>query len=182
MSVLFALYVSYGHVRFATFAPPSLFHLAWMPWSCMNLGFNHRTLQSPARVGSTYPSTCVWLSPVLNTGAFFYDYLLTLPDEIQLVWRSSFNLASFLYLVIRYGAFADITMSLLLVANPPGTAGVVMTDKRYILSSVLQNSEVMYDTLLFSCTNVHNVSTVIQMIVFAAVSGAYSIQIQPKSP
>ena len=80
---------------------------------------------------------CPLLNPVLNTGAFFYDFLLTLPDEIQLVWRSPFNLASFPFLVIRYGTLADIAMSLLLVAKPPETAGVVMTDERYILSSVL---------------------------------------------
>ncbi|KAI0749285.1 hypothetical protein C8Q80DRAFT_1161066 [Daedaleopsis nitida] len=54
---------------------------------------------------------------------FYYDYLLTLPTEVRMVWgQRRLTLQSFFYLAIRYGCFVQITGTMFHNFNP--TRGV----------------------------------------------------------
>ena len=48
---------------------------------------------------------------------FYYDYFLTIADEIRLFWQHPRSLATALYLIIRYTSF--ISNSTSLVFNAP---------------------------------------------------------------
>ncbi|KAJ3011656.1 hypothetical protein NUW54_g2101 [Trametes sanguinea] len=52
------------------------------------------------------------LRPV-RTALLGYDYLLTLSDEVRLMWRSSTNLSTISYRVIRYGTIVTVLSSTL---------------------------------------------------------------------
>ncbi|KAI0331820.1 hypothetical protein GY45DRAFT_546379 [Cubamyces sp. BRFM 1775] len=52
-----------------------------------------------------------------SAALFFYDFLLTIPDEVRLFWQSPRSLGSVLYLLIRYCAL--ITNVACLVHNLP---------------------------------------------------------------
>ncbi|KAF9014840.1 hypothetical protein BDZ89DRAFT_962522, partial [Hymenopellis radicata] len=41
-----------------------------------------------------------------------YDYLLTLDQEVELVWRAKWNVTKILYLATRYLPFVDIVVVL----------------------------------------------------------------------
>ena len=43
---------------------------------------------------------------------YYYDYILTLPAEVDLVWRIPQNLATSFFLAIRYGFFLQMTIRL----------------------------------------------------------------------
>jgi hypothetical protein len=48
----------------------------------------------------------VYVSSVRGTGLLFYDYLLVLSQEVELVWKSKFRLSTSLYLISRYPLIA----------------------------------------------------------------------------
>ena len=53
------------------------------------------------------------------TVIFVYDYLLTLPAEIDCVWRKKFKLGTLLYLVPRYGCILSLLMPIFIGPNTP---------------------------------------------------------------
>ncbi|KAI0671377.1 hypothetical protein C8Q78DRAFT_1078207 [Trametes maxima] len=57
------------------------------------------------------------LAQFAGAALLYYDYLLTVSDEVRLVWKSRINLAGVLYLAIRYASIADAT--LVIIASAP---------------------------------------------------------------
>ncbi|KAF8636827.1 hypothetical protein AX17_003234 [Amanita inopinata Kibby_2008] len=49
---------------------------------------------------------------VASMAILAFDYLLTLPLEIEYVWKSRFNVVNILYFITRYLPFIDISMVL----------------------------------------------------------------------
>ncbi|RXW12841.1 hypothetical protein EST38_g13011 [Candolleomyces aberdarensis] len=47
----------------------------------------------------------------------YYDYLLTLPDEIQYIWKNPKRLSTFFYLCCRYYLIANLLWMLTKVSN-----------------------------------------------------------------
>ncbi|KAI0760962.1 hypothetical protein BD413DRAFT_486820 [Trametes elegans] len=48
-----------------------------------------------------------------HTGLFYYDYLLTLSSEVEIIWRSKWSLSTMFYTCIRYETFLVATLGLL---------------------------------------------------------------------
>ena len=59
------------------------------------------------------PLAHIWFQPsyadslVAASTFFVWDYILTIPLELDLVWRSKWNALKFIYLVQRYLPFVD---------------------------------------------------------------------------
>ncbi|KAM5539233.1 hypothetical protein V8D89_007106 [Ganoderma adspersum] len=86
-----------------------------------------------------------WLSPILqdpdsaavdiqgnyifiaSACLYYYDYILTLPAEIGLVWGSPQNLATSFFLAIRYGFFLQMTLRLVRNMQPANTSALNLT-------------------------------------------------------
>ncbi|KAI0635527.1 hypothetical protein C8Q77DRAFT_1155324 [Trametes polyzona] len=69
----------------------------------------------------------------------YYDYLLTFPSEIHLIWQSRWSKAAGFYLAIRYGALLVITLGLFHVFFPSthSDAGMTPLSCRAVLDTVL---------------------------------------------
>ena len=44
---------------------------------------------------------------VASTALLVFDTILTMPDEVELIWRRKWNLSTALYFTTRYLAFVD---------------------------------------------------------------------------
>ena len=62
----------------------------------------------------------------------YYDWFLTLGDEIQFLKHKQLNIATILFLVIRYGFILSNTLKVVLNIRFAPTAGLAMTDSRYV--------------------------------------------------
>ena len=65
-----------------------------------------------------------------SVAVFYYDYLLTLADEIRLVWQRPFRMASFLYIIIRYGTILTTVLNIVTQIPPGYGSGFGMTEAR----------------------------------------------------
>ena len=63
---------------------------------------------------ASLPNTDAFFYP---EGALYYDYFLTLEDEIRLVWNTPFSAATVLYLIIRYGVLIDMALGMVLIVR-----------------------------------------------------------------
>ena len=70
-------------------------------------------------------SEVIYLSAML-----YYDYVLTLEDEIGLIWRRPFRPISYLYIVVRYGTILTTTLNLFTHVRPNNRTGFGMTGAR----------------------------------------------------
>ncbi|KAI0691646.1 hypothetical protein C8Q76DRAFT_803173 [Earliella scabrosa] len=87
----------------------------------------------------------------------YYDYFLTLGDEVRLVWCRRLNLASVLYLAIRYTFLVLLTLTLFVT---------------------LPLSPTWVETLPRSrCQSLSNAYIVVQLVAFAAVSAFAALRI-----
>jgi Family of unknown function (DUF6533) len=48
----------------------------------------------------------------------YYDYILTLPDEVEYVWRSRWRLSTFFYILCRYALAANLIYYLSIAKDP----------------------------------------------------------------
>ncbi|KAM5539266.1 hypothetical protein V8D89_007139 [Ganoderma adspersum] len=64
---------------------------------------------------------------VASACLYYYDYVLMLPDEVRLIWRTPRNLSTSFYLSIRYGFFVQITLTLMCIIQSAGDAGLRLT-------------------------------------------------------
>jgi hypothetical protein len=48
----------------------------------------------------------------------FYDYFLTLPSEIELIWKAKFNIVKVLFLLSRYPTFIDVPVAVYMSVMP----------------------------------------------------------------
>ncbi|KAH9856682.1 hypothetical protein C2E23DRAFT_451706 [Lenzites betulinus] len=87
----------------------------------------------------------------------FYDYLLTLKDEIALIWNSPRSLGKIFFLMIRYGFVVDMALILLYNLQITPTSGPALTAK--------------------SCQALYRTAAVIQLVGFASVSAFVAIRI-----
>jgi Family of unknown function (DUF6533) len=49
----------------------------------------------------------------------YYDYLLTLPDEIRYIWRAPWRLSTLFYIFCRYALVANLIYHLSIKTDPP---------------------------------------------------------------
>ena len=110
--------------------------------------------------------------PQLCPGLFYYDYLLTIDDEVRLIKRTKISLATLLYLVIRYGFLYLITVGIVLDLPVSDTFQRTLTDERFV---GLDSLSTLTDALLsYSCTALLHATVIINIFVFMAVSGMTS--------
>ena len=64
-----------------------------------------------------------------HEGALYYDYFLTLEDEIRLVWNTPFSAATVLYLIVRYGVLIDMALGMVLIVRPNTGEGLGFSSK-----------------------------------------------------
>ncbi|EIW57201.1 uncharacterized protein TRAVEDRAFT_48249 [Trametes versicolor FP-101664 SS1] len=83
----------------------------------------------------------------------YYDYFLTLKNEIALVWHSPRSLSKIFFLVIRYGFLLDTTLVLFYTLRITSDSGPTLTAS--------------------SCKALYDAATIIQVSSFVAVSGKY---------
>ncbi|KAI0707077.1 hypothetical protein C8Q76DRAFT_860290 [Earliella scabrosa] len=88
---------------------------------------------------------------------FCYDYLLTFNDEVRLIKRARVSLATFLYLVIRYGFLYLITVGIVLDLPVSVTFQRTLTDE--------------------SCTGLLRATVIINIFVFIGVSAFVALRI-----
>ncbi|KAI0671374.1 hypothetical protein C8Q78DRAFT_1078204 [Trametes maxima] len=72
-------------------------------------------LQDTVSVGNFVAGT---KANIASAALLYYDYFLTLSDEVHLMWGKSHNLSTIVYFVVRYGAL--LTMTIALVFLTPG--------------------------------------------------------------
>lgn len=75
----------------------------------------------------SYNSRLRWLTD--SPGLLYYDYFLTFPSEVQLIWRCRWSPATGFFLAIRYGALLVITLG---VAEAFYLGPSEMTARRYV--------------------------------------------------
>ncbi|RXW19910.1 hypothetical protein EST38_g5928 [Candolleomyces aberdarensis] len=55
-----------------------------------------------------------------SLAVLYYDYLLTLKDEIEYVWKQKWRISTFLYVLCRYALIANILYFLSISQGIPG--------------------------------------------------------------
>ncbi|RPD59524.1 hypothetical protein L227DRAFT_575963 [Lentinus tigrinus ALCF2SS1-6] len=58
---------------------------------------------------------------------FYYDYLLTIPDEVRLVWGRRFNLATAIFLYLRYAILIQASLDVVSNVNLTSTSTIHLT-------------------------------------------------------
>ncbi|KAL1940215.1 hypothetical protein VTO73DRAFT_9167 [Trametes versicolor] len=87
----------------------------------------------------------------------YYDYFLTLKNEIALVWHSPRSLSKIFFLVIRYGFLLDTTLVLFYTLRITSDSGPTLTAS--------------------SCKALYDAATIIQVSSFVAVSAFVALRI-----
>ncbi|TFY65693.1 hypothetical protein EVG20_g5392 [Dentipellis fragilis] len=75
-----------------------------------------------------------------------FDYFLTLPDEIELVWRSRWNIVKVLFLLNRYTAFWDMGISIYSILGPhltSSTCSGLYTSHGWLAAVGISTSEII---------------------------------------
>lgn len=68
------------------------------------------------------------IRPDGTTALLYYDFLLTLPDEIRLVWQAPIRLATVLYLLVRYISLANMGLAVIIQTPETPVARLVTAD------------------------------------------------------
>ncbi|TFK84171.1 hypothetical protein K466DRAFT_602229 [Polyporus arcularius HHB13444] len=110
--------------------------------------------QDPEFVGSfvTYNVSLVAAACLL-----YYDYFLTFADEVRVVWKAPWSLATVLFLLIRYGFIVDVTLVLLYNVRISSTSGPDVTPQ--------------------SCRAMYMAATSLQLVNFSMVSLFVAVRI-----
>ncbi len=58
----------------------------------------------------------------------YYDFLLTLPDEVRLVWQAPTRLATVLFLLMRYLSLANMALAVIIQTPEIPIARLVTAD------------------------------------------------------
>jgi len=61
---------------------------------------------------AAYTKQIVTYFDIASAALLFYDYLITLPEEVTYVWPTRWNIGKVLFLLTRYPVFADTTLVL----------------------------------------------------------------------
>lgn len=62
----------------------------------------------------------------------YYEYFITLADEIRLIWQRRWSLATILFFLIRYGFLVDVTLIVLFSARVSETSGPALSAERCV--------------------------------------------------
>lgn len=68
------------------------------------------------------------IRPDGTTALLCYDFLLTLSDEIRLVWQAPIRLATVLYLLVRYISLANMGLAVIIQTPETPVARLVTAD------------------------------------------------------
>ena len=68
---------------------------------------------------------------------FYYDYLLTIPDEVRLVWGRPFNLATAIFLYLRYAILIQASLDVVNNVNLTSTSTVHLTAGRFVYHTLM---------------------------------------------
>jgi hypothetical protein len=89
-------------------------------WSTFQYFVRHQVLMmnvSMSMLGEMTLSASLRVSK-RTKALFFWDHLLSLSREIELVWRGKFHLANILYFVTRYITFVSLVLGPALTFDP----------------------------------------------------------------
>ena len=67
----------------------------------------------------------------MNVVLLYYEYFITLADEIKLVWQRRWTFATVLFMLIRYGFLVDVTLMTIYRIRRSATSGTTLTAERY---------------------------------------------------
>ncbi|KAL1940233.1 hypothetical protein VTO73DRAFT_9185 [Trametes versicolor] len=76
-----------------------------------------------------------------SAALLYYDFLLTLPDEIRLAWQAPIRLATVLYLLVRYISLANMGLAVIIQTPESPVARLVTADVNCI--SLVKSASVM---------------------------------------
>ncbi|KAF8631118.1 hypothetical protein AX17_005163 [Amanita inopinata Kibby_2008] len=105
---------------------------------------------------------------VTSTTILYFDYLLTLDAEVNLIWKAPWNLVKVLYLIMRYMPFMDVTMILYYTVTPGVSTSACVTTGRIAPASIVIGV-IIAETLLAIRTWTLWRKNLIIAVIFAAI-------------